>query len=47
LCWDINGNYDATECLDIDPSELYDCDEVEEPIDLFESFKYITPAGSG
>ena len=46
LCWDINGNYDETECLDIDPFELYDCDEVEEPIDLFESFKYINLQGT-
>ncbi|WP_264166378.1 hypothetical protein [Clostridium tagluense] len=35
-CWDINGNYNQTECLDIDSFELYNCDEVEEPIYLFE-----------
>jgi hypothetical protein len=45
LCWDIGGNYDETECLDIDPFELYDCDEVEEPINLFKSFKYINLQG--
>ncbi|HZK57619.1 MAG TPA: DUF2442 domain-containing protein [Clostridia bacterium] len=32
LAWDLKGNYDATECLDIDPITLYnECPEVEEP----------------
>lgn len=39
LAWDLNGNYDESECLDIDPFELYGCPEVEEPIHLFKSEK--------
>ncbi|MFL0194278.1 DUF2442 domain-containing protein [Clostridium sp. WILCCON 0269] len=39
LAWDLNGNYDESECLDIDPFELYNSPEVEEPIQLFESFQ--------
>lgn len=32
LAWDLSGNYDPTECLDIDPITLYnECPEVEEP----------------
>ncbi len=37
LAWDLEGNYDESECLDIDPFELYSCPEVEEPIQLFKS----------
>lgn len=37
LAWDISGNYDSRECLDIDPFELYNLLEVEEPIELFNS----------
>lgn len=37
LAWDINGNYDETECLDLDPFELYNLPEVEEPWFLFNS----------
>ena len=32
LAWDLKGDYDATECLDIDPITLYnEYPEVEEP----------------
>lgn len=32
LAWDLSGNYDATQCLDIDAITLYnECPEVEEP----------------
>lgn len=37
LAWDISGNYDTSECLDIDPFELYNLPEVEEPLELFHS----------
>lgn len=37
LAWDIEGNYDNSKCLDLDPLELYNtCPDVEEPIELFE-----------
>jgi hypothetical protein len=36
LAWDIKGSFDETECLDLDPLELYrTCPEVEEPAGLF------------
>lgn len=36
LAWDLNGTYDETSCLDIDPFTLYeDCPEVDEPEYLF------------
>jgi hypothetical protein len=32
LAWDISGNYDPSDCLDLDPEELYNsCPEVKEP----------------
>ncbi|MCL4515358.1 MAG: DUF2442 domain-containing protein [Firmicutes bacterium] len=32
LAWDISGKFDPSNCLDLDPEELYDsCPEVEEP----------------
>lgn len=32
LAWDLTGNYDPSECLDLDPITLYnECPEVEEP----------------
>lgn len=32
LAWDISGKYDPTNCLDLDPEELYKtCPEVKEP----------------
>lgn len=32
LGWDIKGNGDASECLDLDPDNLYmNCDDVAEP----------------
>ena len=35
LAWDISGNYDPSNCLDLDPQELYNsCPEVIEPIDF-------------
>jgi len=37
LAWDISGNYDVSECLDLDPFELYNLPEVEEPFELFHS----------
>jgi hypothetical protein len=36
LAWDLDGTYDETSCLDIDPFTLYeDCPEVDEPEYLF------------
>ncbi|OON98607.1 MAG: hypothetical protein ATN35_04305 [Epulopiscium sp. Nele67-Bin004] len=36
LAWDLQGNYDTTKCLDIDPFVIYnDYPEVEEPTHLF------------
>lgn len=36
LAWDLEGNYDETKCLDIDPFAIYEnCKEVEEPKELF------------
>ncbi len=40
LAWDINGNFDEGNCLDLDPFELYNCPEVEEPIELFKSYTH-------
>lgn len=38
LAWDLKGNYDETECIDLDPLELYrTCADVEEPTELFKS----------
>jgi len=32
LAWDISGNYDPSDCLNLDPEELYNsCPEVKEP----------------
>lgn len=32
LAWDITGKYDPSNCLDLDPEELYQtCPEVKEP----------------
>ncbi|MDK2799281.1 MAG: hypothetical protein PWR06_2617 [Thermoanaerobacteraceae bacterium] len=32
LAWDLEGNYDETKCLDLDPIVLYKtCPDVEEP----------------
>lgn len=32
LAWDVNGNRDATECLDLDSENLYiNCEDVAEP----------------
>ncbi len=32
LAWDISGKFDPSNCLDLDPEELYNsCPEVEEP----------------
>lgn len=32
LAWDISGKYDPSNCLDLDPEELYQtCPEVKEP----------------
>lgn len=38
LAWDINGEFNEWNCLDLDPCELYNCPEVDEPIQLFKSF---------
>lgn len=36
LAWDLEGNYDETQCLDIDPFEIYEnCEEIDEPQELF------------
>lgn len=38
LAWDLQGNFDESSCLDVDPFVLYDeCIEIEEPIYLFKS----------
>jgi hypothetical protein len=32
LAWDLTGKYDASNCLDLDPEELYNsCPDVDEP----------------
>lgn len=32
LAWDISGNYDPSNCLDIDPDNIYNsCPDVQEP----------------
>ena len=32
LAWDISGKHDPSDCLDLDPEELYNsCPEVQEP----------------
>ncbi|MBN1039809.1 DUF2442 domain-containing protein [Clostridium botulinum] len=36
LAWDLEGSYDETKCLDLDPFNIYEnCPEVEEPEFLF------------
>ena len=30
VAWDINGNNDPSECIDIDPESIYKCPEVKE-----------------
>ena len=36
LAWDLEGNYDETKCLDLDPFNIYEnSPEVEEPEFLF------------
>ncbi len=36
LAWDLDGNYDESTCLDIDPFSIYEgCPEVDEPTFLF------------
>lgn len=38
LAWDLEGNYDETKCLDIDPFNIYEnSPNVEEPEFLFSS----------
>jgi hypothetical protein len=33
LAWDLSGRYDPSDCLDLDPDELYaTCQEVKEPV---------------
>ncbi|KAB2951163.1 DUF2442 domain-containing protein [Heliorestis acidaminivorans] len=37
LAWDLSGKFDPTDCLDLDPEELYNsCPDVEEPSFLLE-----------
>lgn len=36
LAWDLEGHFDETTCLDIDPFAIYEeCDEVDEPLHMF------------
>jgi hypothetical protein len=36
LAWDLEGNYNTSKCLDLDPLELYNtCPDVDEPMELF------------
>lgn len=36
LAWDLEGNYDETKCLDLDPFNIYEnSPEVEDPTNLF------------
>ena len=36
LAWDLEGHYDETKCLDLDPFNIYEnSPEVEEPTNLF------------
>lgn len=38
LAWDIKGNFSESECLDLDPLELYKtCPDIDEPTWLFKS----------
>lgn len=38
LAWDLEGNYDESKCLDIDPFEIYNnYPESDEPYHLFKS----------
>ena len=30
--WDLSGHYDPTDCIDIDPFELYEAEVVEDPL---------------
>ncbi|WP_035172202.1 DUF2442 domain-containing protein [Caldanaerobius polysaccharolyticus] len=40
LAWDLKGNFSETDCLDLDPIELYNtCPDVEEPEWLFNKNK--------
>ncbi|MEN6349506.1 MAG: DUF2442 domain-containing protein [Syntrophomonas sp.] len=33
LAWDLSGNFDPYDCLDLDPEELYNsCPDVQEPL---------------
>ena len=35
LAWDLNGNYDESECLDIDPFTIYEYyPDVDEPLEI-------------
>jgi hypothetical protein len=41
LAWDIEGNYDTSRCLDLDPLVLYEtCPDVEEPRELFQRYNF-------
>ncbi|MDR3601461.1 MAG: DUF2442 domain-containing protein [Desulfosporosinus sp.] len=41
LAWDINENYSPSDCLDLDPLELYrSCPDTEEPSWLFKSIMF-------
>ena len=40
LAWDLEGNYDETKCLDLDPFNIYEnSPDVEEPEFLFRHMK--------
>jgi len=33
VAWDIGGNRDESECIDLDPETIFDGEEVEDPLD--------------
>lgn len=35
LAWDMAGNYDETQCVDVAPEWAYDFPEVEDPLEVF------------
>ena len=32
VAWDVSGNHDPTDCIDIDPFVLYEAERVEDPL---------------
>ena len=32
IAWDLSGRFDPTDCIDIDPFEVYEAERVEDPL---------------